>query len=77
MENTSAGIIAMKDRTHVAHDYHANCVERLKILNQQICSAFTELDKAQAQLREVGVEAQVSFDRPMDSAWAAWRNQQR
>jgi hypothetical protein len=69
--------MASTSRIEVAHKVHAQAIARIAELDVQIRAAFKELEKAQGLLKEIGVEAVTKFSKPVDSAWASWRNEQR
>lgn len=75
--NPPAKTFAQTTRTDIAHKVHADAVQRIMDLDVQLRIAFENLIKAQNLLHEVGIEAVTRFSRPMDSAWAAWKNEKR
>jgi hypothetical protein len=61
-------------RDQVALRALERAVERVRQLERQIEATFKELDTALAGCRENGIDAAVRFTKPVDAAWAGWRN---
>jgi hypothetical protein len=49
-------------------------VARVRRLEREIEITFEEVDRALDGCKEMGIEAMVRFSKPLDAAWAAWRN---
>jgi hypothetical protein len=69
--------VASVSRVEIAHKAHAEAVRRIMELGAQLSAAFEALAKAQNLMHESGVEAMTKFPKPIDSAWAAWKNEKR
>ena len=69
--------LASAPKTEHVHRYHARAVQRIFDLDSQLRAAFEDLVKAQNAMHEVGIEIVTRFSKPMDSAWAAWKNEKR
>lgn len=77
-EQSLASVVALvgKSRISVAHDAHAQAVERVTALGAELRTAFDAVWRAEEQLLAVGVTATASFPHPIDEAWASWRAKQ-
>lgn len=49
-------------------------VSRIRRLEREIEACFSELERARQACHEMGIEMQVMLAKPVDAAWAAWRN---
>ncbi len=67
--------IAQTSRTEAAHRKFAQTVDRLRILEQQVGSAFEELVTDAETLREVGVRSEVDLSPPLAAALSVWKNE--
>lgn len=61
-------------RAQVAHTAHSRAWERVDHLRVEMLAAFAELDRAGEGMKELGVEAHVTMDFPLNEAWMSWRS---
>lgn len=76
-ETRPAAALADITRVEAAHKVHAEAVKRIHKVETEMRAAFEDLIKAQNLMKENGIEIVTKFSRPMDSAWAAWKNEKR
>ncbi len=67
--------IALLDvtRDQVALRGFEQAVEGIRDLERMVESRFEALDHAQENCKKEGLEVMVRFSKPVDAAWASWR----
>jgi hypothetical protein len=69
----SVSDLTFKTRADVAHTSHARAYDRVDRLAVDLRTAFEELWRAEAELKSMGIEVNVTLPFPIREAWFDWR----
>lgn len=77
-EATAPSVSDLKQltRASVAHTAHARAYDRVESLAIECRGSFEQLFKAEAELKKLGIEVNVTLPFPISEAWFDWRAKQ-